>query len=196
MLDAGVVNAQLDARDRPNVSGPLIHAAGSCDSGRERTSGGTVAVLLRACSDVYGFKAGKETDPNRDYNVIWLQTYVDPRNGFCATDVTSTLKAPRGTRIERKAPRKIRTDERVRVQTRLVAKAGGSAVNNGVVKQGFALHPRIMDPTLDGRKLTLEWRGHTSKPLAFALGVEVSYPEDDPPAGQPQGNVSSSLRSC
>jgi hypothetical protein len=195
MLDAGVANAQLDARDRPNVSGPLVHTAGSCDTGRPR-AGGQVAVVLRACSDVYTFKAGKETDPNRNYDVIWLQTTVEPRNGYCATDATSTLTVPKGSRIERKAPRKKRTDERIRYQTRLVAKAGGTAVNNGVVKQGFALYPRIMDPTLEGRTLTLEWRGRTSKTVAFALGVEVSYPENDPPANQPQGTVRSTLRPC
>ncbi len=196
MLDAGVASAQLDARDRPNVSGPLIHTGGSCDAGRQRDANGRVAVVSRACSDVYGFKAGKETDPNRDYDVIWLQTSVEPRNGYCATDVTSTLKVPKGTRIERKAPRYKRTDERIRYQTRLVARAGGSAVRNGVVRQGFGLLPRVMDPTVEGRTFTLEWRGKTAKKLGFAMGVEVSYPENDPPGRQPKGNVLSSLRSC
>lgn len=195
MLDAGVAGAQLDPREGPNVSGPLIRTGGNCDSGRER-AGGQVAVVMRACSDVYGFKAGKETDPTRDYDVIWLQTSVEPRNGFCATDVTSTLTVPKGTRIERKAPRYKRTDERIRYQTRLVATAGGSAVRNGVVKQGFGLLPRVMDPTVVGRTFTLEWRGRTAKTLAFAMGVEVSYPENNPPAAQPKGTVNSSLRSC
>ncbi len=195
MLDAGVANAQLDAREAPNVSGPLIHTGGSCDAGRER-AGGQVVVVLRACSDVYGFKAGKETDPNRDYEVIWLQTSVEPRNGFCATDVTSTLKVPKGTRIERKAPRYKRTDERIRYKTRLVARAGGSAVRRGVVKQKFGLLPRVLDPTVRGRTFTLEWRGRTSKALGFAMGVEISYPENNPPGTQPQGNVNASLRSC
>ncbi len=195
MLDPGVAQAQLDARDNPRVSGPLRHTGGSCEADRERF-GGQVVALSRSCGDVYGFDPDRENDANRNYDVIWIQSYVDARNGFCATKVRSILTVPRGTRIERKAPRYERTDEKIRFRTRLVAKAGGTAERNGVVRQGFALRPRVLDPSLDGRTFVVEWRGNSAAPLAFALGVEVSYPANNPPGAQPHGSVRSELRSC
>ena len=188
--------AQLDARDNPKVSGPLSHAGGACTTDREK-SGGELAVVSRACGDVYGFNPEAEGNKRRNYDVVWLQTNVDPRNGWCVTEARSIIRVPKGYRIEGWAPRKERADTKRRVRTRLVATAGGTAENNGVVKNSWVLVPKVADPTVTRRKLILEWRGETGRKLGFALGVEVSFRANDRPAADPAGRVVSTLKpSC
>lgn len=192
---AAPAGAQMRAGENPTVRGPLDRRGGDCDGDRVR-AGGVVAVSLRSCTDWYAFDPDRENNPARDFDVVWLQTNVDAQNGFCAKEVRSIVRVPRGTRIIKRAPRFHRVDSHERFRTRLVATAGGAADNNAIVKNGYGLYPRFIDPELDGRRLTLTWKGNTARPLAFAVGVEFSFDADDIPAGVPSGTVDANLAAC
>lgn len=195
IVAAGAAWGQLQARENPRVRGPLGRVGGSCSTNRDRANG-EVVVVSKSCGDYYLFNSSAENSPNRDFAVIWLQSNVDPRPGWCATEVKSVIRAPRGSRIEAAKPRGMRTNERQFVTTRLVANANGTADENGVIKNGFVLYPNRVKRELEGHKFKLTWRGRKSKEVAFAMGVEISFPDNEPPEANPRGFVASELRNC
>lgn len=195
LFGAGVANAQMLANDDPTVTGPLSRDEKDCVRDADSATSGQTAVVSKACSYSYAFNPNRDKDSARDYGVFWFQTNVDPRNGFCVSNVKAKIRVPRGYRIENKAPTYERTSSPTRDTARLRVDAGGGRHNDAVVKNSYTLFPRVLKPTLDGRKLIVEWRGGTRRTVALALGVEVSYRENNLPDNPASGTVTSELRS-
>ena len=194
MLGAGVANAQMTANDDPTKRGPIWRDNKDCAKDRS-FSGGQTAVVSKACSYSYTFRRSEDRDLARNYGVFWFQTTIDPRNGFCASNVTATIRVPRGYEIENKAPNFANTSSRTRDTARLRVDAGGGRQNDAVLKNSYTLFRRSVKPNLDGRKLTVEWNGGTGRTVALALGVEVSYPAGDVPGRSAHGDVDAVLQS-
>jgi hypothetical protein len=192
--------AQLDARDNPTTTPDIDFDPGEgkrCQKDKDSTESGTTAVVSRACTFMYQLAPSADKDPNRDYLVFWLQSSVSPRNNFCVTNVVSEIRIPDGFRIESKTPKFKRTDERKKVKAKLRVDAGGGRQNDQVVKQNFGLFPNTLKPELNGRSLVVQWKGEASRDLGFAMGLEVSFPDEDLPKGRAHGEVDSVLKaSC
>jgi hypothetical protein len=107
------------------------------------------------------------------------------------------IKVPRGVRIEDRTPSFKRVEEPDRTRARIVVDADGTADRNGVIQNHFRLYPERIKPNVDGRAMTLNWKGNTRRTLGFALGVEVSWNSDDGfPERSPRGTAVSSLAAC
>ena len=181
--------AQMTARDRPVVRGPLRQEIRRCRS-REVRFEGRVIAEARSCIRLYRLRPGVDNHSARDYGAVWLQATLDPRRRWCAEKVRSDVDVPDGTRMHNRAPRSRFTDRRRRVRTRLVVDARGRADRRGVIRQGYALLPRALRTSTrsDGRLWRAVWRGSTDATVAIATGIEISWP-----AGEPPDRVSSNL---
>lgn len=171
-----VARAQTDASDAPSVSGPLVRVTKQCGRGHERNDGVVIAVV-RSCLRFYTFRITSETNPVRDYGVIWLQANVDTRHRWCATTVKSDILVPRGARLEEGRPKVRRPARRRRHTTRLVVDAGGYASRNAVIKKSFVVYPRLMRglPRNRRRVFRTVWFGSSGRELAFVSGAEISW---------------------
>ena len=201
-LIAGVTaaGAQLDAREEPNHSNNLSlddkgPASRKCERDVDSTESGQRAVVSKGCTFILQFNPLEDQDNRRDYQVFWFQSSVQPKNGFCVTNVTSQIKVPDGFRVESKTPRFKRVDSRQKVRSRLRVDGGGGRANDGKVSQTYGLYPRSLKPSLDGRTLTVEWNGATKRDLGFAMGLSVSYRQEDLPEGRAHASVDSVLKS-
>ena len=195
MLGAGAAVAQTDANDDPTVRGPLSRDEKDCVRDADSTTSGVRAVVSKACSYSFAFNPNRDLDNARDYGVFWFQTTVDPKNGFCVSKVTARIRVPRGYRIENKTPNFERTRSRDRDKAKLRVDAGGGRGNDAIVKNSYVLFPRTLKPSLERRKLTVEWNGGTKNTVAVFLGIEVSYREGNLPNRTAQGSMDSELRS-
>ncbi|MDQ4096141.1 MAG: hypothetical protein M3174_08065 [Actinomycetota bacterium] len=195
MLGAGVAGAQTDAGDDPTVRGPLSRDEKDCVRDADSTTSGVRAVVSKACSYSFAFNPNRDLNPSRDYGVFWFQTTVDPKNGFCVSNVTAKIRVPRGYRIEGKTPNFERTNSRERDRAKLRVDAGGGRGNDAIVKNSYVLFPRTLKPNLERRRLKVEWNGGTRNTVAVFLGVEVSYREGNIPTRTAEGSVESELRS-
>lgn len=166
---------QLRSAARPRAEGPLAFEGRSCGVQRVRASGTTVAVG-RSCLFLYTFSASAELDPLRDYGVAWVQTELDPMNGWCATAVGTGIFLPDRLRGHARAPAGHDARSPRPVTTVLRVDAEGSALSDASVRQGFVLHPRRLRSSLSrGRRtLVVAWEGRTDRPLAFAAGLAFS----------------------
>lgn len=171
---------QMKAGERPDTRGPLAFDDKACARDVDRTTSGRRAVVTRGCSFTYDVRRGRDKSSARDYGVFWFQTTIDPESGFCLTNVESTITVPRGYRIEGHTPKQKRTSSSDRTKSKLIVRAGGRA-KLAVIKNAYTFHPRVLDPSRDGRELAVEWRGATHKKFALAMGIEVSYDQGDPP---------------
>jgi hypothetical protein len=181
-----MASPQLDARDDPTTSGPLTAGQKGCDGGKEMHEGDLVA-RVRLCYRVYLFDPDSEDSEGRDYGVIWLQSNVDAEPGWCTTAVrTSALISEGGKAHDYSPAAKITADARKRVKRTLKVDAQGNAEQNGRITQSFVMFPKRVVPTLSTggeQRFKLIWRGSTARKLAFASGVEISWP---PAGGSPQ----------
>jgi hypothetical protein len=183
LLTTSAAAAQLDPRDEPSVSGPLTTSDDACERGVERR-GGRVVLRVRLCYDLYLLDPGAETDSERDYGALWIQTSVNPSPGWCATEVrTSALVRPGGALVGFSPKKTRRSSTRARVTTRLKIDAGGQATEDAAISQRFTLYPRVLKPitseTSNGQRYTSRWRGNSGKKLAFAAGVEVAWTQGE-----------------
>lgn len=200
-LVAGVsmAGAQLVANEDPETTANLqrdeARSSKKCEKDKAFTSSGQPAVVSRACTYIYAFNPNTDKDDNRDYQVFWLQSSIHPRNDFCVTGVTSEIKIPDAFRIEGKTPKFKRTDSRHKVMAKLRVDGGGGRKNDETIKQKFGLFPDTLKPKLDGNRLTVDWDGGTTQDLGFAMGIAVSYPQEDLPKGKAHGAVEASLES-
>ena len=178
--------AQLDARDQPSVSGPLEQRSSQCKVERERFEGDVVAVG-KTCLRVYLLDPESETDANRNYGVVWLQSNLNSRNGWCGIKVQSDVSLPSDVVVERRAPRGVTTiGRRKRMTTRITATANGTASTNGVVSAEATVYPREIRSRLlqePEQVFRLRWVGSSARKLAFASGAEISWPADSAPRG-------------
>lgn len=169
---------QLKAAKAPRVSGPLSLAGSAC-SKDTATHEGQVIARLDSCVWIYEFDNTMETDPLRTYGVGWVQTSVDPVNGWCATKVESELTLPDEVEALKRTPKsKVAVKKKSRTSVKLKVDAGGYAsLEEGRVSQRFNLFPAGMRPSgsLDGGIVRTTWTGRESARLAFALGAEISW---------------------
>ena len=188
-VPAPALAAQMRARDRPVVRGPLRQETRHCKARDVRFDGRVVAVA-RSCIRLYRLRPRVENDRARDYGAVWLQVTLDPRRRWCTEVVRSDIDVPLGSRMHARAPRSRFTERRRRVRTRLVVDARRTADRRGVIHQGYALLPRALRSfrRSEGRVWRALWRGSTEATVAIASGIEVSWP-----AGEPPDRVSSNL---
>ena len=194
VFGSGIAFAQMKAGERPTVRGPLKFDDKGCARDEDTATSGQTAVVTKGCSYTYDFRKARDRSARRDYGVFWFQATVDPRNGFCLTDVHARIRVPRGYRIEGHAPKHERTSSSRRFKSKLIARGGGNR-DAAVVKNTFTLHPRVLDPDRTTRKLIVDWKGATTKTFALAMGVEVSYRAGDPPNRSARAVATSELRS-
>ena len=174
---------QMGAAKSPRVSGPLTLAGSSCADDKALHEGKVIAVL-ESCIRLYEFDVAMETDLVRNYGVGWVQTTVDPINGWCATRVVSELALPGTVALHNSAPkRKLTTRKKTRARVRLNVDAEGYALEKASVSQRFDLFPRALTATVPDTKRAVRttWRGRESSKLAFALGAEISWEVIDSP---------------
>lgn len=174
--------AQMDARNAPSTSGPVDLLSRRCASTVE-THEGEVIATAESCLYFHTLDPLKETDEERDFGVIWLQTTVNARRGWCTSEVTSDINLPGGVTVHSSTPHS-RSVGRVRAMTsEIVADAQGKARRAGVVKKSFTLYPRGIEAYFNNARsrYRVRWNGSTKEKLGFASGLELSWPRRDPP---------------
>jgi hypothetical protein len=185
--------AQMDAREKPSVKGPLTTSdeLKNCKSKRQRSDGELVA-RFKVCTSYYIFDPAQETNANRDYGAYWIQVNINSTNGWCSRVVKTNLSLPNG--VHQKAPKPGTSVKRGRVRsytTKLRVDAQGAAVDDGVIKNSVRLWPgRLRAVTRnDGNTYRLRWAGNSAAKLAFAAGLELSWV-----AGESPPTVNSAVR--
>ena len=168
---------QMGASKNPRASGPIELSGRSCANDKAVHEGETIA-LLNSCIWLYEFNKAMETDLARSYGAGWVQTTVDPVNGWCATKVASELSVPGTVTLHNSAPqRRVTTKKKTRTRVKLNLDAEGNAVDEANISQRFNLYPRKMWTAIpdSNRAVQTTWRGRESSKLAFALGAEISW---------------------
>lgn len=195
---------QLDARTEPVVSGPLT-ALGDGQKCRATKYEVDDEVVARAkiCLFLYSLDPEKEDDPDRDYGVMWAQTNVDTRGGWCAFKVNTEVYIPEGMPVHAKVPRAQKIAKRKKVTSTLAVDAQGNATEDASVKKGLTLYPSSLsrsrrdDDTYEDTDLVrVSWRGETAQKLGFVSGMEVSWPEDEGPPEAVPFRVQYPIRQC
>jgi hypothetical protein len=185
-MQATAQTTQMEAREAPEVSGPLSRQSLECQTQRERFEGNVVAVG-RTCLRIFILDPNSETDVDRDYGVVWLQSTLDSSGGWCATKVLSDVNLPHDVTIERRVPRGLtEIGRRKRLTSRLVASANGSASTNGEVKQTYTAFPNSIRTSVQHAEFQvfrLRWLGSDERKLGFASGAEISWDENNAPGG-------------
>jgi hypothetical protein len=185
-LQAGLATAaidQLDARDDPSVAGALELRKTQCQR-REKSFGGELAAVAKACMRFYTLDPAAENDAARDFGAVWLQSNLDPKNGWCATAVFSDILLPEGANVHAKAPRgTIEIGRRKTRTTRLVIDAQGEADQNASLSQSAIVFPRKITGSMrdQGTIFRTRWAGARARKLAFPSGVELSWNAENPP---------------
>ncbi len=176
---------QMDASDEPQVEGPLTLENMKCERRVEKARKQTAGVIKR-CLRFYRLDPAAESDGDRDYGVVWLQSNVDGRNGWCAKSVASDIVLPDAVDLHTRRPKGVtEVAERKRYRTRLVAQASGTSDDPATIRQTWTAYPkrfrgRVRD---EGRIFRLKWRGSSEAKLGFASGIEVSWATSEPPEG-------------
>ena len=176
---------QTDASDEPAVEGPLTLTDTKCDR-KTRTSDGQTVAVIKRCLRFYSFDTTAESGVESDFGVVWLQSNVDSRNGWCTKRAASDVLLPEGVQVHSFSPKGPTEIEQVRTfTTRLVADAGGYATDEGRVSQQWVAYPMKVRGLMrdEGRTFRVKWAGTTKAKLAFAGGVEISWPPETPPDG-------------
>jgi hypothetical protein len=185
-MQATAQTTQMQAREAPEVSGPLSRQSLECKTQRERFEGNVVAVG-QTCLRIFVLDPSSETDVDRDYGVVWLQSTLDSSGGWCATKVLSDVNLPHDVTIERRVPRGLtEIGRRKRLTSRLVASANGSASTNGEVRQSYIAFPDSIRTSVrhaEFQVFRLRWLGSDERKLGFASGAEISWDEDNAPGG-------------
>lgn len=184
------LGAQLKASDRPAKSGPLSYDGTSYNGPDCRNDqaafGGEIIARYKTCSFFYRFDPDSETNSRRDYGALWLQSQVNPDNGWCASKVTTKLELlDRSARVQRATKRHSSPASSKRVVARLRVDAGGKATEAGKLRNGFKLYPKEFSSTYrkGSDTLRLFWNGATRRTVAFAGGIAISWPRSEgPPA--------------
>ncbi len=177
---------QMDAADDPRVEGSLTLTDEKCDR-KSRTSGKKTVAVIERCLWFYELDPSVDNDSEHDYGIVWLQTNVDGRNGWCAKRVASDILLPASQlRLHDYKPKRRRTiDSPQRYVTRLKADAEGSASEPARVVQNWIAYPERVRGVLrrEGEVFRVKWSGTTRAKLGFAGGIEISWAAGAPPAG-------------
>jgi hypothetical protein len=175
--------AQMTARERPSVQGPLRVAVKHCQARRVRFEDRVVGVT-RSCIRFYRLRASRENDAARDYGALWLQATVNPREGWCVRAVKSDISVPSGARLHARRPNPVATESGRRARTRLVVDARDQAPTPGVIRQDYTLFPRGVRAfrISEGDAWRTAWRGSKGAVVGLPSGIEVSWRAGHPPA--------------
>ena len=183
LLIAAPALGQPSATDEPRVSGPLYLVGMSCGDDKLMHEGKPLA-RVDSCVRLYEFDSLMETDVTRTYGVAWVQTTIDPLNGWCATKARAEVILPNTVTRHRRAPvGEISSNKKDRVKVKLTTTADGHALENASVSQSIDVYPKSLTPRLanGGRTVRTEWRGEESDELAFVSAVEISWSILDTP---------------
>jgi hypothetical protein len=176
---------QLQAKDEPKVSDNLVSRGKKCATKRD-THDDVVVAVVKACQRFYTLDPAGEDNEARDYGVLWLQTTIDPKPGWCVTRAKSDMVFPARAKVVGRAPEDEETARNPKkLKTTLTADAGGHAATAGSISQTSTLYPDKQTPTLTKRDKTTQfrvtWTGSSGEQLAFVSGVHVSWVADDGP---------------
>ena len=175
------LGAQMTAGDDPQVSGPLELEKKDCQR-RTKSFNRDLAAVAKACLRFYSMAPDGESDEDRNYGAIWLQSNLDAKNGWCTLEVTSDILLPKGVQVHARVPRGVTEISRVRTRaTRLQVDAAGAAEEQATIRQEAIAYPRVIRTGIrqDGQVFRLKWKGATAKTLGFPSGLEVSWPSDN-----------------
>lgn len=186
-----------DARKEPSVSGPLVLERKDCEPAvKSRSENGDVGIVTRKCLWLYQYDSSKESSGGKDYGVAWVQTFFSPKNGWCLKSAESGI-LNNDRHILKKAPSKGFTIRKKHSgTTKLRATAGGDAEMPAAIKQSLQMLPGRISTKLvqGGRYFKTVWEGATTKPIAFAVGIEVWWDPDKQSTTNAGGSLASQLR--
>jgi hypothetical protein len=174
--------AQLDASDGPRTRGPLTKVSKRCIRDVKRSDGGQVIAKFALCRWFFRFRPSRETNPNRNFGAWWMQGVVDAQNGWCTKWTKANTNLPDGWKGV--AP-KLGTDRRgpQTYTSRLVIDAQGATATPGRLSQDFIIRRGKMTAFRPRpSRYRVKWEGRpTPDKLAYAYGVEMSYPQGGSP---------------
>lgn len=179
LIAAPALAAQTKAHDRPHKTGPLALTDQKC-ARRDQDRGGRRIAAVISCLRFYRMNPSAESNPKRDYGILWLQSNVDAMAGWCATTVTSEITVPPQTNVNASAPaRAIHASRTKHATTKVTSDGGGTASRPGSISQGFTMYPNMEQTsfrtTNAGRVFTLKWSGSTAHKLGLVSGVAISW---------------------
>jgi hypothetical protein len=185
LLATPAMAEQLAAKDDPKVSDNLVQQGKKCATERDEHDG-TVVAVVKACQRFFTLDPAAEDNEARDYGVLWLQSTIDPKPGWCVTAAKSDMVFPARAKLAGRTPEAEETAKRSkRLKTELAADAGGHAATAGTISQTSTLFPDKQTPSLKKRDKTtqfrLTWTGSSDEKLAFVSGVHVSWATEDGP---------------
>ena len=185
-----------DASESPRVTGPLVPGYKDCSIQRTQSDTGEVGVVTKKCVRLYEYDQAKEDNPNRDYGVAWVQTSLTPRNGWCLVHVESAVLNNDNNILKKEPGSGFKVSRTKPITSKLVATAGGDGTKDAVVKNTFPMRPGRVRRTTDfnGRYFKVFWDGATTKPIAFALGIEVWWNPETQTAPNADAGLESRLR--
>lgn len=181
VIGASPVSAkQMDAREAPTVTGPLEAGDMQCRKANVTRNDEKLAAV-RLCSTLYALDPATDGDEANDYGVLWVQSNVDAKNGWCASRVRTKALVKSGGTLYDVAPGKTaKTSKRQKVRVRLTLDAHENPESTSTLTQRYLLFPRRVKPlveaTKQGTRVTTEWLGSAGRKLAFAMGLELSWP--------------------
>jgi hypothetical protein len=168
---------QLDAFDRPEVIGPLTLDTRNCGRRETRSVQGDIVAFAKSCLHFYLLDDGAETNPRRNYGIIWVQTNVNARRNWCTTAARNVIDVPRKARLHAHSPRKKKVASRRNVLTRLVASAQDTARRVAKIRRDYLLYSDVLRGRTRDERRSFEtlWQGSSTKKLAFVSAIEVSW---------------------
>ena len=180
-----------EARPPPKRSGPLNFDERRCSRAIEewrnpKTGRMETVARSKTCVLFYTYDPLAEDDEERDFGVVWVQSRVKPRNGWCARRVASDLFVSKDTKIHTTRPKKTQgTGSSRQLRVKLGTDANGAGAKTGTVSEIIKIFPKKLrhstTTTDTSRVFRQRWSGLRGKPLNFASGAEVSWAIDDPP---------------
>lgn len=177
--------AQMDAGDDPQVTGALELETDECRRQQESYRGQIVASG-KTCLRIYTFDPASETDEERNYGVVWLQSNLNSRRGWCGAEVLSDVDLPDDIAVQSRSPRSMELKRQKHYETALTAQAGGTATDSdSSIRQEQVLYPEEVRTRVLAKEniFRLKWVGLESEKLGFASGAEISWASDDSPGG-------------
>jgi hypothetical protein len=142
----------------------------------------TVMGRVQVCSWVIPYDPDQENDEVMDYGVIWVQSSIDPRNGYCANLANTKIRLPYGEgRVTGRSPHRSLIVSQPREKNVALAVNAAGHGPTGTVFNHYRLHPKTLEIAYErvkkGRVYINRWRGVAGehKHLAFATGLKLSW---------------------
>lgn len=170
---------QLDARTDPAVTGPVTQQGKQCKHD-EQVYEGEIVARARICLYVYAYDPAQDADPLNDYGIIWAQSNVDTRSGWCAIKAHTDVVLPTELTVLSRSP-KPQTIEKPREATIDLATTGANNAGKAKLSATMTLYPNELDRRMredesaEANAVRVTWRGLEEEKLAFASGIEVSW---------------------